>query len=250
LKPYKRAAVALILAIFCVTIFALISGKRQNYLPRTGDARRIIEPVQTVSEIPDEKLSTALSKSQNNTRHEDASSILAAEDLFGTTILSVAGGKLSLTPDQQRILSLDFVTYMHVKAEIEKRLVNVTGFDGSTLSVTIPPYPEEGGVLRSAFYKRLANDFPPDQAQAIVSVIGSTATGFFRGFGQMAQSFQVTRADSDGETVTINWSATVPDGQEPVGATVMSGSLSRVPINSLATGEYEALQQAVIQHFH
>jgi hypothetical protein len=56
---------------------------------------------------------------------------------------------LNLSPEETIRLENDFIEFVEIKAELESRLIKVRSFDGKTLTVQVPSYPEDGRVIRN-----------------------------------------------------------------------------------------------------
>jgi hypothetical protein len=136
--------------------------------------------------------------------------------------------KLGLTEAEHRLLLDDVVDFEHRRAQIEQSLVTVTSFDGNTLSLSIPPFPQQGLELKNELIGQIALDFPPDRAAQIAAAFEGRMEELFCGFGKFSQSMSVSTPYADKGMISVAYSAAIPSALESVDDDTLAelGSLS------------------------
>jgi hypothetical protein len=159
---------------------------------------------------------------------------------------------LNLSATEQQRLVYNLVVFADARAEIESDLVEEKGFDGKTLAVTIPAYPEYGEALRDLFHAQLIVDLSEERTNQILDkVSGKLDQVFFKGFGSASQSYAITQ-NPDG-VFQINWS--LEGGDSAHARTIAdspkwgSSGFATSTMEGLQSGEYRSLFGAVDRRF-
>lgn len=161
---------------------------------------------------------------------------------------------LNLSPEETIRLENDFIEFVEIKAELESRLIKVRSFDGKTLTVQVPSYPEDGRVIRNMFNAELKNDFPDGKYEQIDDHLGNGFDSYFRGFGIMDQTAVVTKDPATPDKYIIQWSATTVGDLTPSGVpsdyrmTGLKGT-AVLTLDQIGTGEFGYLTTAITTNF-
>jgi hypothetical protein len=144
------------------------------------------------------------------------------------------------------------MVFTGAKTEIESALAEKVGFDGKTLLLKIPAYPEQGEALRDAFHDQLFEDFPNGRAEQILAkAIVKLEHMFFRGFGIAEQSFSVTQ-NPDGLIHINRFMESEKPLQSHEGLNYTkwgSSSYATATLESLRSGEFRPLLPLIERHF-
>ena len=123
--------------------------------------------------------------------------------------------KLELSEDEHRRLLDDVIDVEHVREDLEQSLVVVDSFDGTTLALKIPAYPDQGKTLKAALVAQVEQDFPQERAAEIAAgVNGGAMEEMFGGFGRFSQAFAVTSLGGDDDRFQITFTSALPDSPE------------------------------------
>ncbi|HEY5079578.1 MAG TPA: hypothetical protein VII43_07005, partial [Opitutaceae bacterium] len=119
--------------------------------------------------------------------------------------------KMELSEDEHRRLLDDVIDVEHVREELEQSLVAVDNFDGTTLSLKIPAYPEQGKTLKAALVAQIGQDFPAERTTEIAAAFDGSFDEMFGGFGMFSQAFTVTSLGGEDDRFQITFATTLPD---------------------------------------
>jgi hypothetical protein len=234
-------------------LIAIVAGRHRAH---RSDTNLPAKTVQTQGDLPTRK-STKSHALDGDNRINELGRVRGERELSSVVFAwcDAAREHLKLTDDQKVILAADFVDCMHRRAELEKRLLKVDSFDGTTLKITIPQYQEQGLAMRDAFYKQLGRDLPADVVERVDDALGTSFDAFCRGYGQMVQEFEIENDSANSGAVRIRWSSSLPAGGSqtpgsaiPFGGYVGAGTLT-VDEDDMYSGEYEALRESVLAYF-
>ncbi|MEO6004620.1 MAG: hypothetical protein ABIZ04_14625 [Opitutus sp.] len=189
---------------------------------------------------------------RNQARPEAGTGEHQLDHMFRSVVQANAA-ELKLTPEQTERLASDYLEFQEIYAEQAARFLQETSFDPASVSVRLPPYPVEGKLLREMFYRRLETNFSKEKSAEIRDQLGGYFDNTFRGFGQTAQSFTITRSAEVANAFEVQWNAKIPEGQ-PAGSMVdggFAGSSGTALLyrEQVQSGEYRFLGPVIDRRF-
>jgi len=102
-------------------------------------------------------------------------------------------GKLQLSQYEARELELVYVEAFSALADIESKLLRFEALEGATAKFRIPPFPDEGSIIRDMFYERLAQRLSAGTVKAVTDVLAVEFDTRLKAFGFSEQLIAIER---------------------------------------------------------